>query len=153
MTGMAYDVNDRVTVHVASLNTRSATELCVRSMRLHADCPFDLIVGDGGSIDGSVEMLEDFARRGWLTLQRRADRTHADWLDAWRSEAASRYSVFADSDLDFRRKGCLRDLVAQARLTGVALVALDIKPVSPTMRSRLPAGSSGVCPPRPRGCS
>jgi len=133
MTAQGADVNDKVTVHVASLNTRAATELCIRTMRLHADYPFELIVGDGGSTDGSVEVLEDFARRGWLTVQH-ADHTHAGWLDAWRSQAASRYLVFADSDMDFRRKGWLRDLVAHARTTGAALVALDINPLATNVR-------------------
>ncbi|MGZ4735146.1 MAG: hypothetical protein ACXV8R_06035 [Acidimicrobiia bacterium] len=38
-----------VVVHVASLNTAAATELCVRSMRHYAGHEFDLVVGDGGS--------------------------------------------------------------------------------------------------------
>jgi glycosyltransferase involved in cell wall biosynthesis len=122
-----------VTVHVASLNTRAATELCLRTMRLRAGYPFDLIVGDSGSTDGSVGMLEDFAGRGWLTVQH-ANRTHAGWLDAWRSQAASRYLVFADSDMDFRHDGWLRDLVARARTTGAALVALEIRPPTKNMR-------------------
>jgi hypothetical protein len=127
-------VDDKVTVHVASLNTCAATELCIRTMRLHADHPFDAIVGDGGSTDGSVEMLEDFARQGWLTLQKHEGRTHADWLDAWRLQAASRYLVFVDSDVEFRRKGWLRDLVARARETAAALVAPGVNPMSTNVR-------------------
>jgi glycosyltransferase involved in cell wall biosynthesis len=127
-------VDDKVTVHVASLNTRAATELCIRTMRLYADYPFDAIVGDGGSADGSIELLEDLAQRGWITLQRHDSRTHADWLDAWRSQATSRYLVFADSDMDFRRKGWLRDLVSRARASGAALVAADIHPLSTNVR-------------------
>jgi glycosyltransferase involved in cell wall biosynthesis len=129
-----FDVDDTVAVHVASLNTCPATELCIRTMVRHAAYPLDLIVGDSGSTDGSIEMLEDFARRGLLTLERHANRTHADWLDAWRSQARSRYLVFADSDMDFRRTGWLRDLVAQARTTDAALVALDLNPVSTNTR-------------------
>jgi hypothetical protein len=134
MTAQDRSLDDAVTVHVASLNTCTATELCIRTMRMHADYPLRLVVGDGGSTDGSVEMLEDFARRGWLTLERHPRRTHADWLDAWRSQPASRYLVFADSDMDFRRKGWLKALVGEARTTGAALVALDITSLTTNRR-------------------
>ena len=46
-----------VRVHVASANTRSLTELCIRSMERFAGYPFELYVGDVGSHDGSIEML------------------------------------------------------------------------------------------------
>jgi GT2 family glycosyltransferase len=65
-------MNDDITVHVASWNTASATELCLRTMRRHAGHPFALVVGDGGSTDGSLAMLRDFAQRGWLELEVRA---------------------------------------------------------------------------------
>jgi glycosyltransferase involved in cell wall biosynthesis len=132
-------LNDDITVHVASWNTASATELCIRTMRRHAGHPYALVVGDGGSTDGSLAMLRDFAQRGWLELEVRAGRSHADWLDAWRREARSRYLVFADSDMDFRRPGWLIGLVQRRRETGAALVALDVKPVATGLREPVSA--------------
>jgi hypothetical protein len=127
-------LNDDITVHVASWNTAAATELCIRTMRRHAGQPFALVVGDAGSTDGSLPMLREFARRGWLQLEVRAGRSHADWLDAWRRDARSRYLVFADSDMDFRRPGWLTGLVQRRRETGAALVTLDVKPVTTGLR-------------------
>jgi hypothetical protein len=43
-----------VRVHVATINTAAVTELCIRTMRHTAGYPFDLVVGDGGSTDGSL---------------------------------------------------------------------------------------------------
>jgi hypothetical protein len=132
--GRGGPLNDDITVHVASWNTASATELCLRTMRRHAGHPFALVVGDGGSNDGSLAMLRDFERRGWLELEVYAGRSHADWLDHWRRNARSRYLVFADSDMDFRRPGWLTRLVQRGRETGAALVALDVKPMAVGVR-------------------
>jgi Glycosyl transferase family 2 len=113
----------RVTVHVASLNTRRVTELCIRSMRHYAGRPFDLVVGDAGSTDGSVELLRDFQARGWLTLEVAAGgRKHAEWLDLWLARCPTRYAVFSDSDVEYRRPDWLVDLVDTATSLGAALV-------------------------------
>ncbi len=123
-----------MTVHVASLNTRAATELCIRTMRQQAEHDFELVVGDSGSSDGSVEMLEELSRRGWLTLQRAGGRGHADWLDAWRAQAPSRYLVFVDSDVDFRRRGWLRELIEAAAAERAALVAVALNSLAENVR-------------------
>lgn len=119
-----------MTVHVASFNTRAPLKLCLLSMRLNAAYPFRLIVGDSGSTDGSLQMLEELETGDALKLQIHRGRTHAQWLDAWRAEQASRYLVFADSDMDFRRPGWLRELMARTRETGAAIVALDLKQIA-----------------------
>ncbi len=107
-----------VTVHVASYNTAAATELCIRSMRHFAGHPFELVVGDAGSTDGSVAMLSGFADRGWLRLEEAPDgRKHADWLDRWVDQCATRHSVFCDSDVEFLGSGWLADIVRAATTT------------------------------------
>ncbi len=112
-----------VTVHVATLNTAHVTELCIRSMRQYAGREFDLLVGDAGSTDGSVELLRAWEALGWLTLEEAAGgRTHPDWIDGWLSTCPSRYAVFSDSDVEYREPGWLTDLVAKAQQTGAAMV-------------------------------
>ena len=104
-----------VTICVASFNTSAATELCVRSIMRLADQSYSLRIGDSGSTDGSLAMLEGFQKRGLLTLERSVEpRTHADWLDHWRRTCSSEFILFVDSDVEFRRAGWLSRLMAIA---------------------------------------
>lgn len=119
-----------VRVHVASIDTAPVTELCIRTMRRLAGAPFELVVGDCGSTDGSLEMLERFAAAGWLELEVAPNgRRHAEWLDQWFASCPTRYAVFADSDVEFRREGWLRDMLAAAAAHDAALVATRIQAV------------------------
>lgn len=112
-----------VTVHVATLNTAHVTELCVRSMRHYAGRPFELVVGDAGSTDGSVPMLRAWEALGWMKLDEAVGgRTHAEWIDGWLATCTSRFAVFSDSDVEYRESGWLTDLVDTAVETGSALV-------------------------------
>lgn len=112
-----------VTVHVPTLNTSRVTELCIRSMRHFAGRPFELVVGDCGSTDGSVRMLERLAGRDWLELQMAPNgRRHPEWLDRWLRECRTKYALFSDSDVEFREPGWLSDMAFVAEETGAALV-------------------------------
>lgn len=122
------DPTPSVGVYVASYNTAAVTELCVRTMRMRAGRPFTLTVGDAGSTDGSVEMLEAFQRRGWLVLETVAERrTHTEWLDRWYAASPYRYIVFSDSDVEYRGDGWLTALVDRAVESGAAIVATRIQ--------------------------
>src|SRR4051794_38476315 len=113
-----------VGVYVASVDTRAATELCVRTIHRFAGMPVNLVVGDGGSTDGSLEMLRRFEREGLLTLEVEPDgRRHAAWLAHWVDTSPFRYAVFVDSDMEFLSDGWLVDLVDEANRTGAAMVA------------------------------
>jgi glycosyltransferase involved in cell wall biosynthesis len=117
-----------VRVYFASINTAAVTELCIRTMRQFAGYPFELVVGDCGSTDGSLEMLGRFEARHWLHLEVAPDgRRHPDWLDGWFATCPTRYAVFCDSDIQFRRPGWLRAMVERAQRDGVALVATRIQ--------------------------
>lgn len=118
------ELNPRqVTAFVASLNTARATELCVRSMREFAGMPFDLVVGDCGSTDGSLRMLERFERSGWLDLEVATHgRRHPEWLDRWLDTCPTRYALFSDSDVEYREGDWMTDMLEQAVRTGAALV-------------------------------
>lgn len=117
-----------VTAYVASINTAAVTELCVRTMHRFAGHPFTLVVGDCGSTDGSLEMLRTLAAEGRLHLEVAPEgRRHPDWLDRWYRECPTRYLVFADSDVEFRRPNWLHEMVGRAEATGAALVATRIQ--------------------------
>ncbi len=117
-----------VRVCFASINTAAVTELCVRTMRQFAGHPFDLVVGDCGSTDGSLPMLEAFARRGWLELEVAPNgRRHPDWLDGWFATCPTRYVVFCDSDIEFLRPGWLRAMLERAHAEDAAMVATRIQ--------------------------
>jgi hypothetical protein len=121
-----------VLVHIASINTRWATELCIRSMRATAGRPFDLVVGDCGSTDGSITMLRRFERDGWLDLEvAHGGRRHAEWLDGWLAACKARYCVFSDSDIEYLEAGWLDEMVRTAQETGAALVCEAISPEDP----------------------
>lgn len=117
-----------VRVYVASLNTRDATELCIRSMREYAGMPFRLTVGDSGSDDGSQEMLAAMSARGWLEYEIHQGRQHADWLDDWIRRDDKCYAVFSDSDIQYRRPDWLKSLVAAAESSAAAIVYAEHLP-------------------------
>jgi hypothetical protein len=97
-------------------------------MREYAGMPFRLTVGDSGSADGSQEMLAAMASRGWLDLEIREGRKHADWLDDWIRRDDEFYTIISDSDVQYRRPGWLRSLVAGAELNSAAVVYTEHLP-------------------------
>ncbi|MGA2837609.1 MAG: glycosyltransferase [Acidimicrobiales bacterium] len=116
-----------VTVHVASKNTLLYTELCLRSMWRLAGRPFQLVVGDCASEDGTQEFLRRMAARGFLTLQESpADTSHSDWIDRWRRECRTKYFVIVDSDVEFLEIDWLPRLVAA--LDSRSMVAYGVIP-------------------------
>ena len=124
-----------VRVHVASANTRPVTELCVRSMRRFAGRDFDLVVGDGGSLDGSIRMLRRLERAGFLELEVSSWwQQHTEWLDGWLATCEARYCVFSDSDVEFRAHGWLSDMVSTAEQTCAAIVTVASLPEQPGYR-------------------
>lgn len=115
-----------VRVHVASANTKYTTELCIRSMDRFAGAPYSLVVGDVGSIDGSLDMLRKLESEGWLTLDVAMGwRLHYEWLDQWLPTCKERYAVFVDSDVMFRDDGWLSDMVATATRSNAAMVCAE----------------------------
>jgi len=102
-----------VTVCVASKDTRTYTELCVRSMWRLAGGSFSLVVGDCSSEDGSQQLLRRMAADGLLTLQESPpDTLHSEWIDRWRKEIRTKYLVIVDSDVEFREPRWLPRLLA-----------------------------------------
>jgi len=116
-----------VEVFVASLDTCDATALTILSLRTHDDSGYEIVVGDGGSTDGSIEMLAQLRGRGWLRLEERSDRwRHHDWIEHRIARSEADYVIFCDSDMEFRAPNVVRDLVDTAMRTGAALVAAEL---------------------------
>lgn len=116
--------------HLASFNTAHATELCVRSLIGRAGYPVEVTVGDCGSTDGSLPMLETFAAAGVIDLEVAPEgRAHPEWLDRWFAACDTPFAVISDSDVEYLRPGWLRDMMATARREGAALVATRIQAV------------------------
>jgi hypothetical protein len=92
-----------------------------------AGCPFSLVVGDCSSEDGSQQLLRQMAAEGLLTLQEsRADTSHGDWIDRWRTECRTKYLVVVDSDVEFREPRWLPRLLAA--LGDRSMLAYDVAP-------------------------
>lgn len=127
------DKKPTVTVYVASFNTASATELCIRSLRRFAGHSHSLVVGDSGSTDGTLEMLQCFEGRGWIFLEvEPRGQVHSEWLDHWLETCRTQYAVFVDSDVEFKRPMWLHELIAEAQCEQAALVAAEMLPGIPS---------------------
>ncbi len=145
-TGGANDVR----VHVASFQAATATELTVRTMREFAGHPFDLVVGDSGSTDGSLQMLRRLESEGWLVLEvASGGRQHAQWLDSWLESCPCRFAVFVDSDVEFLAGRWLRDMVEAAESSGAALVATRIQATEGVPYQHPVTGAERILAPRP----
>jgi hypothetical protein len=101
-----------VAVCIASFNTRRATEVAIRRALAQRGVEVELHVGDGGSVDGSVDMLSRFADRGMLQLRLAPEgRSHGEWLDEWTATVQQPVTAFVDSDLFLLRSTTLQRLV------------------------------------------
>ena len=112
-----------MTIHIASINTKAATELAIRSALRLSGAKVAVKVGDCGSADGSIEMLQKFARLDMLTLEVAPHgRSHAAWLDHWLDTCETPWAAFLDSDVQLCKQGWLSTLLAFAKATGAPVV-------------------------------
>jgi hypothetical protein len=101
-----------VAVCIASYNTRNATEVAIRRVLAQRDVTVQVHVGDSGSTDGSLVMLQRFADRGLIDLQIAPQgRSHGEWLDDWTARLGTPFTAFVDSDLFLLRRRTLRHLL------------------------------------------
>jgi glycosyltransferase involved in cell wall biosynthesis len=118
-----------VTIFIASINTASATELCVRSInRFTPRDSYSLCVGDCGSTDGSLPRLMKLLGEGLVDDVALAPhgRFHGEWLDEWTATCRTRFAVVVDSDVEILQPGWLECLVNTARETDAAIVCSEI---------------------------
>jgi glycosyltransferase involved in cell wall biosynthesis len=59
----------KISVIATILNEAQALDRLLTSLAGQTRPPDEVVITDGGSTDGSLEILEDWARQGWLSLQ------------------------------------------------------------------------------------
>ena len=105
---------------VLTLLCRDEADILESMLRFHLAQGVDRIIAtDNGSVDGSLEILQRFERRGQLTLLQEADHTHdqAVWVTRMaRMAAAMGADWVINSDADefwWPKKGTLKSTLAQ----------------------------------------
>lgn len=122
-------VRPDVTIFIASINTASATELCIRSINRYTPREtYTLCVGDCGSTDDSLPRLMQLLRDGLVNDVSLAPhgRLHGAWLDYWTNTCDTRFAVMVDSDVEILRPGWLDTLIRTALDTGAAIVCSEL---------------------------
>ncbi len=114
---------DRVTVYIASAGQESLTELAVLSAVRHSSVPLDFVIG--GSSGSEPELLRRLVQRGNVRIEVARGRSHAEWLDAWVRASRSKYAIFVDSDVFFRRS-CWVSPLLEELTAGTALVTCHL---------------------------
>lgn len=116
------------TIFIASINTASATELCIRSIgRYTRRDAYTLSVGDCGSTDGSLPRLMRLLNEHLvddIALESHG-RSHGEWLDHWTNTCATRFAAIVDSDIEILDAHWLDTLIATAEETGAAIVCAE----------------------------
>jgi hypothetical protein len=97
--------------------TPDLARLCLRAIRRLTDHPYEVIVVDNHSTDGSVDVLRGI---GWIRLIERGPETepeavyaHASAMDIGMAAARGRWLVSFHTDTIVRREGWLAALVAR----------------------------------------
>ena len=115
-----------VTIAIASINTRRFTELAIRTAARYAGCDTRIVVGDSGSSDGTLPMLDRLRPRLVQHVEvAPSGRMHAEWLDHWTNTLDGEFVAFVDSDMEFLHKGWLDALLEKQRAEGAAIVAAE----------------------------
>ncbi len=102
---------------IAHYQTEPLVRLCLRAVRRFTDHPFETIVVDNGSADGSLDYLRSV---GWVRLIERGASAeangvvaHAAAMDLGTTEARGRWLVSLHTDTIVHRPGWLGELLAR----------------------------------------
>jgi len=93
--------NTLCSIIVLSLNTKEVTRQALESIVYHSDSPYELIVVDNGSVDGSREMLQQMKREGMIHKLVLSDRNlgYAGGNNRGMALASGDIIIFANSDI------------------------------------------------------
>jgi hypothetical protein len=118
-----------VTIYVASINTASATELCVRSIFRHTSRgAYNLCIGDCGSTDNSLPRIMELVHEHLVddVMLAPRGRSHGAWLDLWTTTCTTRYAAMVDSDVEILKSDWLDVLLKTAHDFDAAIVCAEI---------------------------
>ena len=109
--------DDLASIVIPHYQTEDLVRLCLRAIRRLTDHPYETIVVDNHSQDGSLDYLR---RVGWIRLIQRGPETeseavfaHATAMDVGMAAARGRWLVSFHTDTIARREGWLGDLIAR----------------------------------------
>ena len=109
--------DDLASIVIPHYRTPDLARLCLRAIRRLTDHPYEVIVVDNHSQDGSLDYLR---RVGWIRLIERgpeteseAARAHATAMDVGMAAARGRWLVSFHTDTIARREGWLGDLISR----------------------------------------
>ena len=103
-----------VTIFITSLNNRYPLELTLRTLVEHTSYPnYEIWVGDNGSTDGSVELIESLINEGWplRLIEQPEGRPQHEWYDLMAENVQTKYWVGVHEDMMFTGDGWLEDLI------------------------------------------
>jgi glycosyltransferase involved in cell wall biosynthesis len=113
-------MNPEITIGFVSYNTWILTKLCLDSIFKFTTCPYNLIVADNGSTDGSLVKLKKIEETGRLKLlELKQDKDefgsmgHARALDRIMEFVKTRYTLIFDSDCIALKYGWINDLIKE----------------------------------------
>jgi len=113
--------DDLASIVIPHYRTPDLARLCLRAIRRLTDHPYEVIVVDNDSADGSVEALGEVQ---WIRLIRRGRETeaeavyaHASAMDIGTRAARGRWLVSLHTDTIVRREGWLAALVGRLKAT------------------------------------
>ncbi|HUX15684.1 MAG TPA: glycosyltransferase, partial [Phycisphaerae bacterium] len=108
---------DLASIVIPHYQTEELMRLCLRAIRRLTAHPFEAIVVDNNSGDGSLNYLR---RVGWIRLIERGGeaetdvvRAHASAMDAGLRAARGRWLVSLHTDTIVRREGWMASLIAR----------------------------------------
>ncbi|GEM_PF-593434 len=87
-----------VVLNVLKAGREEVLRRCINSVREQSYQKIDHLVIDGGSTDGTVELLEDYAEMGWLRYVSEPDKGLFFGMNKGIKEANGRYLTFLNSD-------------------------------------------------------
>ena len=110
---------DLASIVIPHFQTPDLARLCLRAIRRLTDHPYEVIVVDNHSQDGSLQYLRQV---GWIRLIERgpetepeAARAHASAMDAGLAAARGRWLVSFHTDTFVRRQGWLGAMLARLK--------------------------------------
>jgi len=131
-----------VTIGIAHYQTRDLLKLCIRAIRKFTRLPYEVVVVDNGSRDGSLKYLRGLQSIRLIERQAGAEPppiAHAEALELAAQAAGGKYFLSLHTDAIPRREGWLERIVqvmeANAKIAAVGTAKKKSSPVWEFLKS------------------